>query len=264
MDNIMLIILLIAVGLLLAIIVGLSLKLRQLSWTLNTKLNDIDRAFGQIRKQLGALSTSIESSANETQNAVYLSQLDLTMPVFMGGWSIDTFLGKFLVQHVVESRPKTILELGSGSSTVLIARALEIVGIHDCTHIAVDHEPKYLGISREYARLNGLEDRVTWLECPLRHYDEFDKLWYGGLLDRLEGKKIDLLAIDGPPGPIQRHSRYPALPLLKRFLAEHCTVILDDAGRDEEQEIVQRWGNENPEFKVDLWPNGHGIAMLTR
>ncbi len=93
----------------------------------------------------------------------------------MGGWSIDTFLGKFLVHHIVNSKPKIIVELGSGSSTLIIAKTLQIMNVENFTHIAVDHEAKYLEISREYARINELEDRVIWLECPLINYEEYKK-----------------------------------------------------------------------------------------
>ncbi len=245
-----------------ATIVGI--RLRRALWEIHTQLNGLQTQLNTTTKRIKQISTAVDVTARETQNAVFLTQIGLRFPVFFGGWSIDTFLGKFLVQHLVEFRPTTILELGSGSSTTLIARTLQSMGINDNTHIAVDHESKYLGISRDYARLNGVEDRVIWLACPLQHYQELDKLWYGGIVEKLAGKKIDLLIIDGPPAPLQPMSRYPALPLLLPFMSEHCTVVLDDAIRDEEQEIARRWIHENPEFSLTLSLDGHGLAILTR
>lgn len=42
----------------------------------------------------------------------------------------------------------------------------------NCKRLAVDHEAKTLAISRDYARLNGLEGRVTWLKHSLQHNEE--------------------------------------------------------------------------------------------
>jgi len=145
-----------------------------------------------------------------------------------------------------------------------MARALQILDEKDTAHIAVDHESKYLDLTRVSAQLNGVSEGIEFLHCPLERYESLDKLWYGGLAERLGDRKIDLLVIDGPPGPLQPMSRYPALPLLKPYMSEHCTVILDDAIRNEEQEIARRWAQENPEFNLEFTREGHGIAILSR
>ena len=61
---------------------------------------------------------------------------------------------------------------------MLIAGPLQLMGINDCTHTAVDHEAKYLAISKEDARLNGIQDRGNWPEYSLRYINELDKLRY--------------------------------------------------------------------------------------
>jgi hypothetical protein len=52
------------------------------------------------------------------------------------------------------------------------------------------------------------------------------------------------LVVDGPPGNIQRLSRYPALPLLYGHLNDRSTIIVDDGRREDEREIVARWEKE--------------------
>ncbi len=52
------------------------------------------------------------------------------------------------------------------------------------------------------------------------------KLWYGGIIDQLKGKKIDLLIIDGPPGSLQKHSRFPALPVIHNSLVSIAQSFL--------------------------------------
>lgn len=254
--------------LILLLLVALAFKLRRWVWDIHkdaVNLRSEIRALKESNQEAnGKLAVAISEASLESVNATCLAQLGLKFPVFLGGWSIDSFLGRWLVQLLLERRPKCIVELGSGSSTILIARTLTLLGENEVTHIAVDHEEKYLGLTREVATLNGVADRVEFLHCPLVRYESLDKLWYDGLVERLADRKIDLLIIDGPPGPLQPLSRYPAFPILAPLLAERCTVLLDDATRRDEQEIVRRWQSEFPGFTLDLFLEGHGVAMLSR
>ena len=86
--------------------------------------------------------------------------------------------------------------------------------------------------------------------------------WYD--LSDFSVAEIDVLCIDGPPGFIQKYSRYPALPLLYACLAEQCVVFLDDAARDDEQVIVERWLKEYPEFRAEYIENERGCFILRR
>ena len=76
--------------------------------------------------------------------------------------------------------------------------------------------------------------------------------------------KIDLLVIDGPPGQIQDISRYPALPLLHEYFSDDITILLDDAGRTDEQSIVSMWIREFPEFVHEYVSAEKGAAILRR
>jgi hypothetical protein len=52
---------------------------------------------------------------------------------------------------------------------------------------------------------------------------------------------IDLLVVDGPPARASLEARYPALPTLRDRLSPNAIVVLDDAGREDETQIVERW-----------------------
>ncbi len=259
---------LIAIALLIVIIgllVALAFKLRSWMWDIHRDAVSLGNALKHYHQEANTkLITAITEAKMENINAICLAPLRLEFPVFLGGWSIDSFLGRQLVQHILEYRPKCVVELGSGTSTILIARTLMLLEESDVTHIVVDHEEKYLDLTRNIARLNGVANHIEFIYCPLVRYEAFDKLWYSDLTEWLETQKIDLLVVDGPPGYLQPHSRYPALPLLHPLLAEHCTIVLDDAIRQEEHEIAQQWVAEFPEFKLEIRTDGHGIATLMR
>jgi hypothetical protein len=71
-----------------------------------------------------------------------------------------------------------------------------------------------------------------------------------------------MLVIDGPPGFIQRHSRYPALPLLRERLADNCTVFMDDAARPDERELVEMWLAQYPTYSHEYLANERGCSVL--
>ena len=100
--------------------------------------------------------------------------------------------------------------------------------------------------------------------CVLENIDGQEGPWYKGVPDILGNRKVELLIVDGPPREIFRMARYPALPMLYEYLSEACTVVLDDVSRNDEKEIIKRWLELYPEFKIEYIREGHGIAMLTR
>lgn len=236
-----------------------------MAFKLRARFQHMDKQFKSLSRYTHLeLRSQLDEKTREIQNALSIQQLGFRFPLFLGGWSIDSFLGKFLIQTLMENPPKTIVELGSGSSTLLIARCMQLLGRNDFRHIAVDHEERYLNLTRQFLALNELEDRIEFWICPLRHMEEIDKLWYGDLLGRLGETKIDLLLVDGPPGFLQIESRLPALPLLLPYLNEHCVIILDDAGRRDERSIAKNWSSNYPEFTVEFIKEGHGVAILQR
>ncbi len=78
------------------------------------------------------------------------------------------------------------------------------------------------------------------LYAPLIEYNIKGKKWIWYDIKDLELKEqANLVLIDGPPLNIQKFSRYPALPILNKYLADSATIILDDGDRVEERKIVE-------------------------
>lgn len=251
-----------------AAIIVFAFKMRAYLWHLGQQASDLKgevRALRQVFKEsTDRQIRAIEDGSLASVSASCLTSLDLNFPVFLGGWSIDPLLARWLVQHLHASRPKCIVELGSGSSTVVIARTLGLLNETDVTHITIDHEAQYLDATRRLAQLNSVADGIRFVHCPLVHYEAHGKLWYSELAHVLDGLKIDLLLVDGPPGPLQPMSRLPALPELQALLADQCTVVLDDAVREDEKAIARSWLESTEGFKLRFESGGHGLAILDR
>ena len=106
------------------------------------------------------LSRQIAGTTNDAvtaaQSSTALVQLGVPFPVFLGDASLDAFMARALVSSLLEYQPRVIVELGSGSSTVIIARTLMVLGMDDVLHLSVDHEAHYLDISRRWATAAGV------------------------------------------------------------------------------------------------------------
>jgi predicted O-methyltransferase YrrM len=156
---------------------------------------------------------------------------------------------------VVLSARRCLLELGSGTSTVVLARLLHEHwpgGEH--RQVAVEHDRAWADWVRDQLRREGLADRTTVLHVPLapHRHGQAGLPWYdhdqlhAGLDDALYDDAVDLLLVDGPPADTADKvlARYPALPALHERLAPGATVVLDDAERPGEQEVLRRWERE--------------------
>ncbi len=156
---------------------------------------------------------------------------------------------------VVLSDRRCVVELGSGTSSVLLARLLRERwpgGEH--RHVTVEHDAAWARWVSEQLVREGLADRTTVLHVPLcpHAHGQAGLPWYddGRLQDGLDGalggEPVDLLVVDGPPADTADRvlARYPALPVVHPRLAPGATVVLDDVERPGEQEVLTRWERE--------------------
>jgi len=169
-----------------------------------------------------------------------------------------TLISDYCLQH----KPQVIVECSSGTSSIVLSQCCRI---NQSGHVySLENGDEFF--RQTGAQLNdfSLSEYCDVIHAPLKQVvlDEGDFQWYD--VTGLTEKKIDMLVIDGPPGFLQKHSRYPALPVLSDRMAEHCIVFLDDAARDDEQELVSIWLQSHPEFSYEYIDNERGCSILRR
>jgi predicted O-methyltransferase YrrM len=170
---------------------------------------------------------------------------DRPMPE-LGDWAMSPSTLVWILDRISNSSVRTILECGSGSSTIWFATILAHRG-GEGQVIALEASAEYAEITRADLARHGLQDRAVVLDAPLietsvpgrANQPYFD---LSVLSDR---PPVDLLFVDGPIGGIARQARYPAYPLLADRLAPGAVVVLDDTGRPDEAAIVRLWKNES-------------------
>ncbi|MFZ4816318.1 MAG: O-methyltransferase [Phototrophicaceae bacterium] len=168
----------------------------------------------------------------------------------MGGYAISPDFGRLLLTHVAAHPPQRILELGGGTSTLILGYALAQQGSGQI--ISVDHDPQFAAQTRQRVQEHALSEYVQVQVAPLTPVTLHGQAWqwYDAALIP-QTSPFDLIIIDGPPqyANPQPLVRYPALPLLWDSIQTGGYILLDDANRPDEQQIVARW---LAEFALDL------------
>jgi predicted O-methyltransferase YrrM len=176
---------------------------------------DLDRLYRQL-EGLSSIQNAIEGK-----------------PVLrpMRNWAISPDVMAYILPELQGRDAPTVVEFGSGQSTVILAAALKQVGGH---LVSVEHDPVYAEAIQRQANSCGLIDVITFIDAPLREAASTPgDISYD--VSIIPGCLVDIVLIDGPPctnGPLTRLT-----PL--RWAAEHLKpdgcIFLDDSARGPEQ-----------------------------
>jgi predicted O-methyltransferase YrrM len=165
-----------------------------------------------------------------------------------------------VARHALERCPRVIVECGSGVSTLVLARCLQLNGTG---HLySLEHDPEFAGTIRGEADRQGVSERVTVLVAPIRPVTLAGRQWRWYALDALPDVEIDMLVIDGPPSRVQPLVRYVAGPVLFRRLTPGALTFLDDADRGKEHRVLKMWARQFPHLRQERREAGKGLAVL--
>lgn len=164
-----------------------------------------------------------------------------------------------------EFQPKNILELGLGQSTKMIgsyARWKEQKG-EKCEHIVVEHDNSWIDFFQTQFEISSSTPilNMDLIKVPLDALDgsltEVNIYQNFGTL--LQGKKFDLIFVDGPFGsPV--YSRMDIIDLLPECLNKSFIIMLDDAERDGEQNTLRMISNLLRESGItSVWSDYTGL-----
>lgn len=197
-------------------------------------------AFGAV--QWPWLLRSLYGGTQAEKHAL-LTRVGLTQDALphLGSWKADTYLLHRIVDIIEAARPQTVVELGSGATSLVIAQALSQHG-GGALHSYDGHAP-FVAEMEAWLAEHGRE--ATFRHAPLVQRDvRWPGLWYS--LTDVPGS-IDLLVIDGPPWAVHPFARGMAERLFP-LIAPGGTILLDDAARPGERYVARRWAKAWPDF----------------
>ena len=129
-----------------------------------------------------------------------------------------------------------ILECGCGLTTVMLG---VMAGPRDLEVWSLEHDRAWIEAVERSLRHDELAD-VKLVETGLRDYKRFD--WYDVSGIELPDD-FGLVVCDGPPSTT-RGGRYGLVPVMRARLRPGAVVLLDDAARPGEHDILTRWAQE--------------------
>lgn len=167
----------------------------------------------------------------------------------LGSWKADTGFLRHIVTHIAQRRPRNVVELGAGASTLVTAKALSLHGGGRLT--SFDQHAGFVEATRRWVEDNGLS--VDLRHAPLdQDMPGWPGLWYdvGSVPE-----SIDMIIIDGPPWTVHPMVRGAADCLFAR-LSPGGIVLLDDAARPGERLVARRWRKRWPDMDFTLHHDG--------
>jgi predicted O-methyltransferase YrrM len=185
-------------------------------------------------------------------------------------WVISPDFAALLAGTIKQHQPKTIVEFGSGTSTIITSYCLESLGTGHLT--SFEHQAEFVETTQRRLHQHDLTDYADVIHAPLDQLtigdedgDEGDENWQWYATDALANlTEIDLLIIDGPPKDTHRLARYPTMPVLYDQLADGALILIDDYMRKDEFTLVNRWLDEFDLEVVERIANEKGAIILKK
>ena len=187
--------------------------------------------------------------------AQLLNLLNLSAPIpSTRSWAASPDVLLTLLDYARTKSPKKILDLGSGMSTLVLAK-----GAPQATVISIDNSAEYALKTRQMLashEITNVDVRVAPLTPHASGVEWYDLSQFGDI------SAIDILFIDGPPGSKNDRARHPALAECLSKLSPRAIVVIDDAGRDGERNLAEEFAKALPHHVLEFLPHEKGTVVL--
>ncbi|WP_439533867.1 class I SAM-dependent methyltransferase [Polymorphobacter sp.] len=175
----------------------------------------------------------------------------------LGSWKADVYMLGRMVDEIGQLRPRHVVELGSGATSLVAAQALAGHGGGRLT--SFDQHAPYVASMPGWLAEHGLTADFRHAPLTLR-----DAAWPGLWYDLGDVPPvIDLLVIDGPPWTVHPYARGMAERLFDR-IAPGGVIMLDDAARPGERVVARRWQRRWPDFQFSFEGTGSKGLLIGR
>jgi len=144
------------------------------------------------------------------------------------------------IQHILNDviifKPKVVLEIGSGISTVVLCNFFSAHKLNTVIY-SIDNDEKW---QKLIENATGNSSNLKAFTFPLRKNPETGEVWYDiekeSLIMTLS--EIDMILIDGPKGSLSSKARHGILKLIDSRFKENQIIFIDDTNRPSETELV--------------------------
>jgi predicted O-methyltransferase YrrM len=163
-----------------------------------------------------------------------------------GMWSMSAATLDFLESEIRHHNPRLLVEFGSGLSTICFAQYMQALHGGSGGVYVYSIEQSAEVVASTLCRLQALrlEQHVRMFHAPLvlQTIEGVSARCYSlprNFESAIADVHPDFVVIDGPAA--QDGARFGTLPLIRRYLSSGARFYLDDALRDGEIDIAERW-----------------------
>ncbi|WP_143959150.1 class I SAM-dependent methyltransferase [Litoribacter populi] len=195
-----------------------------------------------VSKNQTLLHKSLENDKEISFRIKEIKAMEVLKPYFPDSYLFETSYSisfqtlQHLANDIVVYRPKTILEIGSGLSTIIINNLLKELN-YDVKFFSVDQD---LGWQKTLSKTC---DLVLFKHFDLINSNSFSFDGTGTWFDipsnsELLSMKFDLILVDGPKGHESKFARYGIVNFISDRLNPNSIMYIDDTHREDEDLIV--------------------------
>jgi len=216
----------------------------------------VSKANSQTQESIKELKEQIWHSYRQSEALQQLMTLvKFTAPIPpTRSWAASPDLLLTLADIVRTRKPRLVVELGSGVSTLIVAKA----GARKV--ISIDNSGEFAEKTSEMLKthkVRGVQIRVATLKSHASGVQWYDTAKFKDL------KNIDMLIIDGPPGSKNPDARKPALKELLAKLSPNVTIVIDDVKRTGERELAEAFAKALPRHTLTILNHEKGTAVIS-
>jgi len=164
----------------------------------------------------------------------------------MGTWNMSPATLDFLESEIRHHNPRLLVEFGGGLSTICFAQYMkELHGGSGAVYVySIEQSAEVVASTLSRLQALRLEQHVRMFHAPLvlQTIEDVSARCYSLPMDfasAMDAAHPDFLVIDGPAA--EDGARFGTLPLIRHYLSGGARFYLDDALRDGEIDIAERW-----------------------
>ena len=181
----------------------------------------------------------------------------------LGGWAMDPEALLFILRDLTSRKDPTIVEFGSGESTIAFSAALRSMGCGKL--VSIEHDEEFHRSMVERIRAAGLSD---WVDLRLTPIGERNETEVGPLVSyRLShlDTPLDIAVVDGPPAQLfGEHTRVVPLEWAIEHMRPGASVYADDLNRPGERQAVAALRAAHPDLEETRLPCKEVVICLRR
>lgn len=240
--------------------------------------------FSAMRKRIGGRQAFMPKT-NFTPDALEELKKNPVMESFKGGYVFSSFSTEpetllFLQQVMEMFRPRVVLELGSGLSTLILSAAHKKIlkaDKADGAYVALEQSQGLMDKVLEFAKIAKVEKNFTPLVLPMVKYkigDMFDTDEKGMPCFNFDEKKLhkalggvrpDMVFIDGPADDKTisgaSFAKMLTMPILSLYAAPGAAVFMDGVYGDTDLFAMEQWHKSGSANVIGVKAVGKGLMV---